>query len=441
MSRYAFINENEGHRRHLADLIDTRQAIMNPPPQTTDPRSADTDIHHTPGSKPRLFPQCSFDASCGRERRLLDFALAGTDWFWEMDSALRFSWFSDRFEEVAGIAPHALLGRSRRQLLEMGDPVTDDVTSLTDWWEHVATLESHMPVRDFIHPRMHPRKGKVYVSISATPVFTPEGQFAGYRGSGRDVTREMATEKLLMEAKEEAEQASLAKTSFLANMSHELRTPLNAIIGFAELIEQQLIGPVGNERYTEYAGDIRQSGRHLLGIINDILDIAKVEARQVELAADAVPLHELVGSALNNVRPQSRKREVELCPTDTLPDVKLRCDERRLGQVLVNLLSNAVKFSKVRGTVRIDAGFAGDHFHITVHDTGIGMTAMELHLAMQPFGQAANHTTREHEGTGLGLNIAENLCSLHGGSLKLTSAPNEGTSASIRLPLDRVQSA
>ena len=374
------------------------------------------------------------------DRRLLDFAWAGTDWFWEKDSALRFCWFSDRFEEVAGVSPNLLLGHSRRQMLEQGDPVTDEVTSLADWWNHVAQLEAHEPFRDFIHPRMHPRKGKVYVSISGTPVFDADGQFAGYRGSGRDATREIMTEKQLMEAKEEAEQASLAKTAFLANMSHELRTPLNAIIGFAELIEQQIVGPIGNERYSEYAGDIRQSGRHLLGIINDILDIAKVEARQVELAADVVPLGELVDAALNNVRPQAQRSGVELRPTSETPDVMLRCDERRLSQVLVNLLSNAVKFSKVGSSVSVTAGFANDRFAIAVTDTGIGMTPLELQLAMQPFGQAANHTTRVHEGTGLGLNIAKNLCQLHGGTLELVSTPNEGTTANILLPIDRVLS-
>ncbi|WP_281018740.1 MULTISPECIES: PAS domain-containing sensor histidine kinase [unclassified Minwuia] len=357
-----------------------------------------------------------------------------------MDSALRFCWFSDQFEEVTGVSPRALLGYSRREMLEQGDPVTDDVTSLADWWNHVAQLEAHEPFRDFVHPRMHPRKGKVYVSISGTPVFDTDGRFAGYRGSGRDATREIMTEKQLMEAKEEAEQANQAKTAFLANMSHELRTPLNAIIGFAELIEQQIAGPIGNERYSEYAADIRQSGRHLLGIISDILDIAKVESRQIELATDVVPLCELVDAAMNNVRPQANRSDVELCPADEAPDVMLRCDERRLSQVLVNLLSNAVKFSDAGGRVTVTAGFADDRFAITVTDTGIGLTPVELELAMQPFGQAANHTTRDHEGTGLGLNIAENLCQLHGGTLELVSTPGEGTSASILLPVDRVLS-
>ncbi len=393
----------------------------------------------TPLESPRTSSQ-GVPAPYSADRRLLDFALAGTDWFWEMDSALRFCWFSDQFEEVAGVSPNTLLGYSRRQMLEQGDPVTDEVTSLTDWWNHVAQLEAHEPFRDFIHPRLHPHKGKVYVSISGTPVFDRDGQFAGYRGSGRDATREIMTEKQLMEAKEEAEQASLAKTAFLANMSHELRTPLNAIIGFAELIEQQIVGPVGNERYSEYAGDIRQSGRHLLGIINDILDIAKVEARQVELATDEVPLAELVDAALNNVRPQAKRSGIELCPTDEAPDVLLRCDERRLSQVLVNLLSNAVKFSREGSSVCVTAGLAEDRFAITVTDTGIGMTPLELQLAMQPFGQAANHTTRDHEGTGLGLNIAENLCQLHGGTLELVSTPNRGTAASILLPVERVLS-
>jgi signal transduction histidine kinase len=409
-----------------------KQVPMHPAPQTSDSRAA------APATDASRFPSLGKPAPYSAERRLLDFAQAGTDWFWEMDANLRFCWFSDQFEDVTGISPDVLLGHSRRDMLEQGDPVTDEITTLTDWWQHVALLEAHEPIRDFVHPRMHPAKGKVYVSISAIPVFTMHGDFAGYRGSGRDVTREIMTEKQLMEAKEEAEQASLAKTAFLANMSHELRTPLNAIIGFAELIEQQIVGPIGDERYAEYAGDIRQSGRHLLGIINDILDIAKVEARRVELAADEIALSELLDAALNNVRPQSARKGVALDLDPSLPEVVVRCDGLRLRQVLVNLLSNAVKFSRAEGTVTVSAGPVDDRFHITVTDTGIGMSPLELQLAMQPFGQAANHTTRDHEGTGLGLNIAENLCQLHGGTLHLESAPGQGTCARIFLPAERI---
>lgn len=375
----------------------------------------------------------------GAERRLLDFAAATSDWFWEMDADLKFSWFSDRMEEIVGLSQATALGRSRREMIENGDPVVDHVVTLQDWLDHVELLERHESFRDFVHPREHPQKGRIYLSISGTPFFNDDGSFAGYRGGGREVTREIVVEQELLRAKEEAEQASLAKTAFLANMSHELRTPLNAIIGFAELIEKEIVGPIENKRYPEYASDIRQSGRHLLGIINDILDIAKVEASHVELADDIVSLSELINAATTNVRPQASRKQITLEIQETDAHRTLRCDERRMGQILVNLLSNAVKFTDPGGKVSVAVGIDGiTGCSIAVTDTGIGMSANELKLALQPFGQAAYHTTRDHEGTGLGLNIADSLARLHGGTLTLESTPDVGTCATVTLPGERL---
>ncbi|MDF1721429.1 MAG: PAS domain-containing sensor histidine kinase [Minwuia sp.] len=375
----------------------------------------------------------------GAERRLLDFAAATSDWFWEMGADLRFRWFSSRFEEIAGVPESALLGRSRRELLEGGDPVVDRIVTREDWWNHVAVLERHESFRDFVHPREHPDKGRIYLSISGTPFFDNDGTFAGYRGGGREVTREIMVEQELLRAKDVAEQANLAKTAFLANMSHELRTPLNAIIGFAELIEQEVVGPIENKQYPEYAGDIRQSGRHLLGIINDILDIAKIEASHIELSDEVVPLQDLIEGAMTNVRPQANSKQIDLQVHVSDASMHLRCDERRMGQILVNLLSNAVKFTEPGGTVSVE-GHMNDSTgcQITVTDTGIGMSAAELKQGLEPFGQAAYHTTRGHEGTGLGLNIADSLCRLHGGTLHLESTPGVGTSATLNLPRGRL---
>lgn len=389
--------------------------------------------------KARIKGSGTLSQTDGAERQLLDFAAASSDWFWELDAELKFSWMSSRVEEIVGVQQGVFLGRSRRDMLENGDLLFDEMVTEEDWWKHISILENHEPFRDFVLPRQHPQKGKLYLSISGTPVFSEGGEFIGYRGGGREVTREILIEQELLRAKEEAEQASLAKTAFLANMSHELRTPLNAIIGFAELIEQEIVGPIGNSRYAEYAGDIRQSGRHLLGIINDILDIAKVEANHVELSDDIVPLGTLIDAAMTNVRPQGNARQIDLEIHHTDTHRTLRCDERRMGQILVNLLSNAVKFTNPGGKVSVDAGINDiTGCRIAVTDTGIGMSPAELKLALQPFGQAAYHTTRDHEGTGLGLNIADSLTRLHGGTLTFESTPGVGTCATITLPRDRV---
>jgi len=369
------------------------------------------------------------------ERRLQDFASAASDWFWELDADLKFCWLSARMEDILGVTQVDFLGRSPRDILKYGNVLFDEIVTERDWWDHIDVLERHEPFRGFVFPRRHPQKERIYLSISGTPVFASDGSFKGYRGGGREVTREILIERELLRAKEEAEQASLAKTAFLANMSHELRTPLNAIIGFAELIEQEIIGPIGNTRYAGYAGDIRQSGRHLLAIINDILDIAKVEASHIELADDAIPLADLIDAAMTNVRPQASKKQVDLDIRVPDTDRALHCDERRMGQILVNLLSNAVKFTNPGGRVCVEASFHDDsNCTICVTDTGIGMSANELKLARQPFGQAAYHTTRDHDGTGLGLNIADSLCRLHGGTLTIESTPDVGTCATIRLP-------
>ena len=246
----------------------------------------------------------------------------------------------------------------------------------------------------------------------------------------------------LAAARDEAQAANRAKSEFLANMSHELRTPLNAVIGFSEVMIREVFGSLGSQRYMDYAEDIHSSGSHLLGLINDILDLSKVEAGQLKLRDQAVTICDILTACQKLVQDRAEQAGVLLsisCPVD-LP--KLRADELKLKQIFLNLLSNAVKFTPSEGTVSVTAQRAKDGgIVVSVADTGIGIDPNDMPLILEPFQQIASPLSRKYEGTGLGLPLVKGLTELHGGSLHLESTEGEGTTATVRLPADRVIAA
>lgn len=264
---------------------------------------------------------------------------------------------------------------------------------------------------------------------------------AGARLEALETQLQEALTRLKVAARtaEEAEQASKAKSSFLAKMSHELRTPLSAIIGFAELIEQQAMGPIGNARYTAYATDIRESGEHVLGIINDILDLSKVEAGKETLQEQDIAVEALVAGVRILVEGRARDAGVQLifdCPAN-LPGI--RCDKRRLTQILVNLLSNGIKFTPEGGTVTLRGRTTpGGGLAFEASDTGIGIAPADVPTALSVFGQIDHGTKLQAKGTGLGLPLAKALAELHGGTLELASEPGRGTTVTLQLPARRV---
>jgi PAS domain S-box-containing protein len=255
----------------------------------------------------------------------------------------------------------------------------------------------------------------------------------------RDVTeRVLAAERLAL-AKEQAEGANRIKSNFLATMSHELRTPLNAIIGFSEIMVHQVFGPIGSTRYAEYARHIQDSGTHLLELINDVLDMSKLEAGRYTLEEREIKLAEVLNSCLTVNAIPAESGGVALEPAIRPPLPRLRGDERAVRQVVLNLLSNAVKFTPSGGRVTLSAALAADgSLEVTVTDTGIGIApAALLHIA-EPFQQADNTISRRFGGTGLGLAISRNLMELHGGTLTVASAIGHGTTVTASFPPERV---
>jgi signal transduction histidine kinase/HAMP domain-containing protein len=249
-----------------------------------------------------------------------------------------------------------------------------------------------------------------------------------------DFTAIKEREESLRRAKREAEAANASKTRFLANMSHELRTPLNAIIGFSEIISGQLFGNLGNVRYLDYSHDILRSGRHLLAVINDVLDLSKSEAGKMVLAARETDMRDVLEDCVAMVREQCAAAGLDLLVTGMDQPLPMSGDAAKLRQIFLNLLSNAIKFTDRGGSVSVSAAAAADSVEVTVADTGIGMDPQDVEVAFQPFAQVDNRLERRYEGTGLGLPLTKALVDLHKGSIAIDSARGQGTRITISFP-------
>ncbi len=262
-----------------------------------------------------------------------------------------------------------------------------------------------------------------------------EGEVIALYGIMQDMTERTLYEQNLQDAKESAERAYAAKSQFLANMSHELRTPLNAIIGFSEMMKQQLLGPLGNEKYVEYIGGILESGEHLLDLISDILDMSKIEAGKYELDLEEVNIAKTVKLALHMTSSRAADNKVKIdVESDIREDLKIVADRRALLQVLLNILSNAIKFTKENGHVQLSIEERERDITIVIADNGIGIPANKLASITNPFEQVSSHYTREHDGSGLGLAITKELVQLHGGLLLIDSEEGVGTTVTVRFP-------
>jgi signal transduction histidine kinase len=373
-----------------------------------------------------------------------DVLRSASDWVWETDEDGRVSFISDRITEVLGKPPALIIGK---QLSSLGGGPVDVVES---------ALGARTPFRNVVLDIIDRDQKTRRHFISGVPFFhLKTGRFAGFRGTGTDVSAQHAAEQASLESRhklesalgelnaknlhldvalEQAQAAIRAKGEFLANMSHELRTPLNAIIGFADVIALQRFGP-NLERYTEYASYILKAGNHLLNILNDILDISRLEGDLVSVDLRAVPLAEILDEARALVSMRADERRVRLIPAQCPPDAALMVDQTRAIQIIVNLLGNAVKFTPTGGQVGIDVDMRGTMIDITVWDTGPGIPPEKQEAIFAPFVQIHDSSySRPHEGVGLGLSISRHLARLMKGSLRVENRHEGGAAFTVALP-------
>ena len=362
--------------------------------------------------------------------RLEDITRLVSDWVWETDRDSVLTYLSPRVQEVLGYHPLQLTGQ----------PLAALPTEPSAVAEALSANSEHRPFRDQAI-EIADSDGEIHhVLLSGLPIYCPtSGDFLGFRGTAHDISELRRREEALLRAKEAAEFANRTKSEFLASMSHELRTPLNAIIGFSEIMDDEMLGPIGNARYKGYAADISDSARHLLELINDILDAAKIEAGQMILTEETVDPRDLVESVRRLIAPRAERAELQLDlhVAENIP--ALRADKTKLKQILINLLSNAVKFTPEGGRVSLDVEAADDGGVLfRIGDSGIGIGPDDVDRAMAPFGQVDSRLSRKYEGTGLGLPLAKSLTELHGGRFELVSRPEVGTTVAVYLPAFRV---
>jgi PAS domain S-box-containing protein len=363
------------------------------------------------------WPYLRLRSSEERYRKLLQQA---ADSILLIDAGGRILGANQRAEVMTDSSRNALIGRRIEELIPgWADPGHKPVDpSITAIWESRLTA-SHRP--------------DITVEVSTRQLDTGEIQ-----AIIRDISERKASEAKLRTALAMAEQTTKAKSAFLANMSHELRTPLNAVLGFSEMIRNQVIGNIGDQRYSEYAADIHAAGTHLLDIVNDVLDIARIESGRFELVEGEVDLKALGDECLRLTQPSAGSIAIRI--SQPAGELTVRADARALRQILLNLLSNAVKFTPAGGRIEIVTGIAANGCcEISVQDTGIGIAEKDLPHVTEAFMQVESTYAREHQGSGLGLAISKALIELHGGTLSVASKLGIGTTVTVMLPHERLR--
>ena len=337
-------------------------------------------------------------------------------------------------ERVLGVAPDTIRGDGLFRMIHIADRPAY-LTAISDAVRRGLTAEVEFRLK------VEGENGRgrwLWLEMRCRPLADTDPMARDVRivAVTRDITERKAQEAELLRAREAAEEASHAKTRFLANVSHELRTPLNAIIGFSEMLGAEVFGPLADPRQREYVQLIHESGSHLLQVVNDILDMSKIEAGSFDVVPEPFDMVNLIDGVRQMMTHQAEERglSIRLAGDFDLPEVV--ADRRACKQILINLLSNAIKFTDRGGTVSLGARRDGDDVAVFVRDTGIGISEKDLARLGTPFVQADSGYDRRHEGTGLGLSVVKGLAGLHGGTLNIESRLGEGTCVTVRLPID-----
>ncbi len=351
------------------------------------------------------------------------------------DDKMRIQLFNKGAEVVFGYTEHEIIGQRIDRLMPVRFRVAHNHHVQTFAAAHVQSLGMEER-KEIIGLRKNGEEFPAQASISKFGA--PNGVI--YTTILRDVSAERAARTELLDAKLAAEAANEAKSRFLANMSHELRTPLNAIIGFASLLLNEAGYHVEERKRHEYAEDIQGAGRHLLAIINEVLDISRIEVGKIQLNEEDVILSDLIGSCIRMKRPLAAEVGIEITTDVAAALPAIHADKRLLTQVLLNILSNALKFSERGGRIVVSARVGdGGGVDLSVRDTGIGMSAQDITRIGEPFLQIDSQLARNYEGVGLGLAISKRLVELHGGELRIDSTPGRGTTVTVLLPPRRVR--
>jgi PAS domain S-box-containing protein len=334
-----------------------------------------------------------------------------------------------------------LLGYSREELKALK---SEDITHPDD---REITKQAYRKILksdcvETIEKRYVAKDGhSIHALLTMSAIRDSQGRVRGLIAQVVDISDSKRAEAELRNAIAAAQTHNRAKSQFLANMSHELRTPLNAIIGFSEILENEMFGPIGSSRYRDYARDIRLSGMHLLDLINDILDVSRVEAGKTDLNKEAFNPVEAIDECLKMVQPSATSGGLTILRDFTAAPSSIVVDRRAFKQILLNLLSNAIKYTMPGGQVTVGARRRGSLFELWLEDTGIGIEEKDLARLGRPFEQIENVFNRKHQGTGLGLSLCRSLAELHGGRLRIASALGSGTTVTVELPQGPLEDA
>ena len=368
------------------------------------------------------------------EKRFRDLVEVSSDWFWERDVNLRLTYLSDRFYEVTGHSQEDRLG----SLLE---EVADEDTRTPKWDRIRALFDQHRPFRDFVYDINRADGRRLTIRVNGVPIFDDDGMFIGYRGTSSDITLHRIAEEARDDALQRAEQANQAKTEFLATMSHEFRTPLNAILGFSEMIRKEMFGPLGSDVYDSYISAIHDSGRHMLALVNDVLDISAIEAGHRPYRMEPVNIGDVARNCLEEISAIAAERDIEVVAeiAGSLPP----ClgDRRSIRQIITNLLSNAVKYNVIGGSVTLHVEAGNGRVDLCIDDTGTGIPADMLAEILKPFTRVDSDPMVANEGAGLGLSIVQSLVEAHGGALAFDSEVGRGTRVRVTLPAAKAGAA